>query len=96
MRQCRALFMCLMAAWAAMAAAAQAAKAPPAPQSDGCVLHVDFENYVDGSAIVLNAGVRQEVTWRGPSAGELPRNKPVRLKFTLRNAKLYSFWTEGT
>jgi hypothetical protein len=40
--------------------------------------------------------VRQAVTWQGTSAGNLPLGKPVRLKFYLRNAKLYSFWTEGT
>ena len=31
----------------------------PAPRSDGCVLNVDFENYVDGLIGILNAGVRQ-------------------------------------
>jgi hypothetical protein len=36
--------------------------------------------------------IRQTLTWQG--AADLPRDKPVRLKFYLRDAKLYSFWTE--
>ncbi|MBN2296678.1 MAG: hypothetical protein JXM70_29890 [Pirellulales bacterium] len=40
--------------------------------------------------------VRQKVTWRGNSSSDLPKDKTVRLKFHLRNAKLYSFWTEGS
>lgn len=39
-------------------------------------------------------GVRQRVVWRAnaPSLGSLT-GKPIRLKFYLRNAGLYSFWT---
>ena len=37
----------------------QGSDAPPVPYSDGRVLHVDFENYVDNAIGLLNAGVRQ-------------------------------------
>lgn len=43
----------------------------PVPRSDGCVLHVDFENYEDGLTGVLNAGIR----WLGdPFATNVKQN----------------------
>lgn len=47
-----------------------------------------------GCAAVARDSLRQEIHWAGTSGLESLQNKPVRLKFYLRNAKLYSFWAE--
>jgi hypothetical protein len=52
-----------LAVWVAldgrMPPAFSADSAVPPPSSDGCVLHVDFENYLDEAVGILNAGIRQ-------------------------------------
>lgn len=42
-----------------------------APRSDGCILHVDFENYVDRTYPLLNAGIR----WLGFPGQEQDRDQ---------------------
>lgn len=48
----------------------------------------------EGCAPLAEDNVRQRVIWQGNSATDFPKDKTVQLKFHLRNAKLYSFWTE--
>ncbi len=48
-----------------------------------------------GNCIPISVdSVRQPVVWKAESNMEFPHDKPVRLRFYLKNAKLYSFWTE--
>ncbi len=49
--------------------------------------------YTKANCTPLGAdSVRQAISWQDTTG--VPRNQPVRLRFYLRNAKLYSFWTE--
>ncbi|OHB79533.1 MAG: hypothetical protein A2W31_07195 [Planctomycetes bacterium RBG_16_64_10] len=49
----------LVITFAVGASQAEVAQSPPMPRSNGCVLHADFENYVDGVVGALDAGIRQ-------------------------------------
>jgi hypothetical protein len=54
-----------------------------------------IEPFGFANALPISAnGVRQEVTWTGDPNLEDLKGKPVRLRFSLRNARLYSFWME--
>ena len=43
---------------------------------------------------ITGDGVRQPVAWRGAPSLAPMQGKPIRLRFVLRKARLYSFWTE--
>ena len=47
-----------------------------------------------GCNAVTGGSVKQKVSWSGAANLSSVRNRPVRLRFNLKNAKLYAFWTE--
>ncbi|MCC6697196.1 MAG: hypothetical protein IT365_16325 [Candidatus Hydrogenedentes bacterium] len=48
----------------------------------------------DACASITTDSTKHAVSWQGADSLDPVRGEPVRLRFTLRNAKLYSFWTE--
>ena len=62
------------------------------------ILDAEFNplpGYGDGDAIALTEdSVRQEAAWRGREGLPDPAAGPVRLRFTLSKARLYSYWFE--
>lgn len=52
-----------------------------------------IENYtVEDAVTVTKGGLAQSVKWQKSDKLKLPEGEHIRLKFTLKNAKLYSFW----
>jgi hypothetical protein len=49
---------------------------------------------MDQCSPIHENAVRQELTWRGSTGVESLTGKPIRLRFHIRNARLYAIWTE--
>lgn len=57
----------------------------------------DFASFGEKNCPPLSAdAVRQEVRWNGQASLKPFNDKPVRLRFHVANARLYSFWTEDS